>query len=223
MKALDLYCCDGGAAMGLHRAGFDEIVGIDINPHPNYPFEFIQGDALNPPVNLQGFDFIWASPKCQIHSKSTNQNKKGYSRRRGRYENQIPQTRELLKGSGKPFIIENVKLAPLRHDLVLSGAMFGLKVNRDRWFEIEGFVVDQPLALDRRNYPVYSICGDTSPKHERRRRVEQGLPQSATREEWQTVMGMPWSRSKANISEAVPPAYSEYIGREFFRTREFYK
>ena len=93
MKALDLFCGGGGAALGIQWAGF-EVVGIDHKPHPNYPGHFIQGDALNPPVNLEDFDFIWASPPCQKFSTALNHSNKS----RDNHPNLIPQTRALLNG-----------------------------------------------------------------------------------------------------------------------------
>jgi len=220
-RALDLFCCDGGAAMGLFDAGFDEIVGIDIEPHPNYPFDFIQADATNPPVDLSEFHFIWASPPCQMFTSATKTNAKKHSRRRGIYKNLIPETRILLEGSGLPFCIENVPGAPIRKDLLLCGEMFGLRVIRHRIFEVHGFRAEKlrhPHHKKHSGCYYYSICGDTAPSQERRKRILHNLNQQPTREEWQGAMCMPWSKSKKNIAEAVPPAYSKYIASEFFRT-----
>lgn len=172
MKALDLFCCDGGAAMGLHQAGFDEIVGIDIAPHPNYPFDFIQGDATNPPVDFKDFDFIWASPPCQMFSAATHINPKQHSKRRGIYRNLIPETRKLLQDSGIPFCIENVPKAPLRKDLLLCGEMFGLRVIRHRIFEICGFRAEKRRHPHHKKHSgayYFSICGDT-PHHKKGRK-----------------------------------------------------
>ena len=129
MKALDLFCCGGGASMGLHHAGF-EVVGVDIEPQPHYPFEFHQADALTYP--LDGFDLIWASPPCQDFS--------AYGRRpdhvaeRG---NLIPAMRERLQASGTHYIIENVPgaMGQLRRRVMLCGSSFGLDVRRHRLFE----------------------------------------------------------------------------------------
>ncbi len=103
MRLLDLFCGAGGAAMGYYRAGFDEIVGIDIEPQPNYPFEFILGDALDPPVDPYEFDLIHASPPCQLHSVM----------RKGRWKDRehlkmIKHTRDLLDKIDIPYVIENV-------------------------------------------------------------------------------------------------------------------
>ena len=132
-RALDLFCKAGGASMGLHRAGFD-VVGVDIEPQPNYPFTFVQADALRPPFDLGGFDFVWASPPCQDDSIGAARWKSA-----GRvYPNLIEPTRELLRGH--PFTaIENVPRAKLRRDLALTGAMFGLKTYRRRHFELSFF------------------------------------------------------------------------------------
>ena len=125
MKALDLFCGGGGAAIGLHQAGFTEIVGVDIKPHPNYPFDFVQADIHDLPVNVADFDFVWASPPCQLFSLGS----RAWKRKGANWKNHpdlIPITRETLKNH--PFTcIENVPQAPIRPDLFLWGVQFGLE------------------------------------------------------------------------------------------------
>lgn len=125
---LDLFCGAGGAAEGYHRAGFD-VVGIDINPQPRYPFRFIQGDALDVSLWPVGVDVIHASPPCQALSTQTPDKSK--------HLNLIPATRDVLVGSGLPYVIENVEGA--RRSMVdpirLCGSSFGLDVRRHRYFE----------------------------------------------------------------------------------------
>lgn len=129
--ALDLFCKAGGAAMGLYRAGF-EVIGVDIEPQPRYPFRFVQADALNPPFDLRLFDFIWASPPCQHYSVASVA-----ARANGKvYPDLVAPTRFVLAMSGVPWCMENVPGAPLRPDLVLDGTMFpSLRVIRRRVFE----------------------------------------------------------------------------------------
>ena len=117
MRLLDLFCGAGGAAMGYHRAGFDEIVGIDIVPQPNYPFTFVQGDALVPPIDLDAFDLIHASPPCQAYSIA---NRLGHMDAT-RYPRFIEPTRALL--AGRVSVIENVEGAPLVEPYTLCGSM----------------------------------------------------------------------------------------------------
>ncbi len=123
--------------MGLHRAGF-EVVGVDVSPQPEYPFEFVRADALKFPID--GFAFVWASPPCQAFT--------AYKRRTAHVRprrNLIPATRARLEAAGVPYVIENVVGAPLIDPVMLCGSMFGLDVQRHRLFETS-FDVAQPAC-----------------------------------------------------------------------------
>lgn len=213
-KALDLFCGAGGASMGLHRAGFD-VTGIDIKKQPRYPFRFIQADALKPPVDLSSFDLIWASPPCQAFTYANNRDA------RGKHVNLVPETRKLLSNSGAATCIENVPGAPIKADLVLDGTMFAnLRVIRRRHFELNFSV---PLAL---GFPTHGlVCahgwcsvtdGDNS-SHVRAARAKRGLPIRDSLQTRRDAMGVEWSMTRRELGQAIPPAYSEYIGRAFLR------
>lgn len=190
--------------MGLHRAGFD-VTGVDIEPQPNYPFQFIRADALT--FDLSGYDLICASPKCQAHTWSAKRWKK-------HFDNQIPETRRRLKESGSLYIIENVVGAPLENPVRLCGLMFGLNVIRHRIFEsnLPLFVPDHPRHLP----PITRLARDG---HAVRRSQYMtvaghgGESASYRLEDWREAMGIDWM-TKEELTQAIPPAYSELLGRQ---------
>ena len=206
-KLLDLFCGAGGAGVGYDRAGF-EVIGIDIAPQPDYPFEFHQGDALDFLAgNWREFDAIHGSPPCQASTaltKGTNQGRK--------YVQLIPETRRLMRATGLPTVIENVQGADVRRDLVLCGEMFGLGVLRHRYFEVDGFDVTPPAHKAHRGRvrgwrhgtyydgPYIAVYGDGGGK--------------GSVAEWQVAMGIDWTDDRKAIAEAIPPAYSEFVGRQ---------
>lgn len=191
-KALDLFCGAGGAAMGLYRAGFD-VVGIDHKPQPRYPFTFIQADALNPPVNLEDFDLIWASPPCQAFTTA-----------RVIYGHEHPDlltpTRSMFTETGVPWCIENVPGAPMRPDYVLCGSQFGeRRLRRHRWFEVTWNAAHLLPPCDHDDGNIVSVFGHGG-------HIYHGV------QEWREVMGIDWMK-RDELAQAIPPAYSEYIGR----------
>lgn len=217
MKLLDLFCGAGGAAMGYYRAGFTEIVGIDIKPQPRYPFPFIQADALTPPVDLSCFDAIHASPPCQFGSEATPM------WARETHENLIPATREMLKQSGQPFVIENVEnvRGHLNQALMLCGTMVGLPIWRHRYFEINPFITALTPPCVHDTSPITIHSGSYSRKLQRpilctgggdgkRANHKTHRPREAVAN-IRIAMDIPWM-TQAELSQAVPPAYTEWIG-----------
>jgi len=219
LRALDLFCCAGGAGMGLHRAGF-EVVGVDIKAQPRYPLEFRQGDALAFPMD--GFDFIWASPPCQAHTAmKTMHNAKPHL-------DLIPETRAKLIASGIPYVIENVVGAPLIDPFTLCGTMFGLGVDdadlqRHRIFETSFDIGLLPQCnhgaratigvygghVRNRKRRTIGIYGEGA--RDSRRKFDKGVP-DFTADQGREAMGIDWM-TLAELSQAIPPAYSEFIGR----------
>lgn len=206
-KALDLFCCAGGASMGLHLAGFD-VTGVDIKPQPHYPFSFVQADALRPPFDLRQFDFIWASPPCQAHtSLKTMHNAK-------EHEDLIPQTRDMLKASGVLYVIENVVGAPLRGPILLCGTMFGLgipeaELRRHRIFETGPRYWSFPHGPCRHRKRTIGVYGGGHGVSLHRH--AKGVP-CFTAAQQRAAMGIDWAPVDP-LSQAIPPAYAECIGR----------
>lgn len=190
--------------MGLHRAGFD-VTGIDINPQPRYPFHFIQDDATSPSVDLREFDLIWASPPCQRFTMAQNAAKNAHA-----HPDHIPAIRAMLRASGVPYAIENVVGAPLENPAVLCGLAFGLRVKRHRLIESSFFVMTPPCPSHHQDYFV--IFGDEV----RNRRKGDAAGRKNKIAEGRKAMGIDWM-TRGELSESIPPAYSEFIAREFLR------
>lgn len=235
LKALDLFCKAGGVSMGLHRAGLT-VVGVDIQPQPSYPFQFIQADALTFP--LEGFDFIWASPPCQGYTLMRHTGKRageGAPRL-------IEPIRARLKATGTPYVIENVVGAPLHKPLLLCGSMFGLGVRRHRLFECSFYMLEPYCAHDPEKWPV-AVWGDGRPTRQEKRREHRGpiavygdhpedsaihradddrpglTRRAATLKVAQEAMGINWMDWK-ELTQAIPPAYSQYIAEQFLAQQQ---
>lgn len=203
-KALDLFCGAGGAAMGLHRAGFD-VVGVDIKPQPRYPFPFILSDALQPPVRLEDFDLVWASPPCQASTPMSNRwrGKGGLADSR---VSLIRQTRTLLSERASHWVLENVIGAEMIAPLMLRGEMFGLATSRPRLFETT-FVVMVPQA--RKQKGAVAIYGKADGRRLFTRKDGSEL-RAWTLETGRAAMEMEWA-DEDGVREAIPPAYSQHI------------
>jgi len=183
--------------MGYHRAGFD-VVGVDIKPQPRYPFEFRQADALTFP--LGGFDAIHASPPCQFASRAT-----AWSGDRSSHPNLIPATRERLLVVGLPYVIENVQEARswLRNPIRLCGSQIGIPVQSHRYFEIR-----PPLRFSLMP-PCAHRPSDASRDHGAKQRES----------EFRDALGCEWM-TVHEARQAIPPAYTEFIGKQLIEAIE---
>lgn len=228
---LDLFCGAGGGAMGYRRAGF-EVLGVDINPQPNYPFEFIQADALEfmdrlvsggtwDWKGLRLFRAIHASPPCQLHSHGT------VAIDKSRYPNLIPPTRELLKASGLPYVIENVERAPLLDPVTLCGGCFDLKawddagelfLRRHRLFESNFDLWAASChcrSWQKLGLKLAGCYGGARRTRYEAQHIRHGgyVPPRPILDD---LMGIDWM-TEAELFQAVPPAYTEFIGQQLLQ------
>ncbi|UOQ57218.1 hypothetical protein MUN78_16435 [Leucobacter allii] len=226
---LDLFCCQGGAGMGYSRAGWD-VVGVDIDPQPKYPFPFLRMDAIEALQRLLAGEKLWfqmrglsphfgdsrsvrlpairavhTSPPCQMHTLA--QKIQG-----NEHPDLIEPTRDALNETGKLYVIENVPGAPLHDPVELCGVMFGLETYRHRLFETN-----------------WELTAPEHPQHVART-TKMGRPPQPGEfmhvvgnfsgvERGREVMGMPWA-NRDGLREAIPPAYTEQIGRQLITQLE---
>lgn len=183
-RILDLYAGAGGAARGYQQAGF-HVTGVDVRPQPRYAGdEFHQADALRFP--LDGFDAIHASPPCQHYAGVTawrgNQND---------HPDLVARTRVLLEATSLPWVMENVREAPIRGDILLCGTQFGLPIRRHRHFETNwSDLVMRP--------PCQHHPSDLAFEHKQERA-------------YADAMGCHWMTAR-EAREAIPPAYTTFLG-----------
>lgn len=223
LRVLDLFCCAGGAGMGYHRAGF-AVDGCDIADRPRYPFPIVRADALTHLADLIAtgeivrYALVHASPPCQAGCTLTvgTNASRGWGRE---HVQLIPELRTLLDATGLPYVIEQPNgKAPVRRDLVLCGESFGLGVLRHRGFELGRWSTPRPAHPRHRGYvrghrhgvyrtgPYVAAYGSGGGK--------------ATVPEMQRAMGITWTDVREELTEAIPPAFTHWIGRAFLTARQ---
>lgn len=215
---LDLYCCSGGAGAGYAAAGFI-VHGVDKAPRPRYPYTFVQADALAHLAQLvatgeiRRYSLIHSSPPCQAKAALTvgTNLSRGWG---GEHEDLVGPTRDALEAIGIPYVIEQPNgRAEIRKDVSLCGEMFGLGVLRHRNFELGGWTTARPRHPRHRGYvrgwrhgiyrdgPYVAAYGEGGGK--------------ASVPEMQTAMGITWTDVREELTEAIPPAFSAWLGRAF--------
>jgi DNA (cytosine-5)-methyltransferase 1 len=210
MKLLDLFCGAGMASDGYAQAGFTDIVGVDINPQPHYPYEFIQADALTILSSdyLEDFDVIHASPPCQMHTRAKHLRKAQGGE--SKYPDLLTPALAVFKEkwSHKTWVVENVPGAPGMEDAAIEcGSAYGLGVRRHRLFLANKPLTSSGCAHKEQGRPwgVYHVLNDSIPKG--------GRTVHTLAQGWE-VMGVdreiPWN----SLKEGFPPAYTRHVGQQ---------
>lgn len=218
MRCLDVFCGAGGCTKGYQNAGF-YVVGVDINPQPRYIGDkFYQGDALEF-ITKHGheFDLIHASPPCQAYSVTAPLSS-------GNHPDLVGSTRKALRATSTPYVIENVPGAPLENPLMLCGTMFGLRVIRHRLFETRPVIWWPPTlcqhigkatgsaAYYRRKYSGNKPCVSLSDGYQ----YVTVAGNDYVVDEGRIAMAIDWM-TKKELSQAIPPIYTEYIGKQLLK------
>lgn len=231
---VDLYCKAGGAAMGYHRAGF-EVIGVDIEAQPHFPFAFCQMDALEAltrlvlgntlgtsdgkRLRLTDITAFHASPPC----KADNQGvlcRQDVKTLRETYPRLIAPTRAALRDTSRPFVIENVPLAraQLLNPMMLCGTMFGLRVKRHRYFELHGFEIPfAPAGCDCKGRAGFTNADRGRSAFAQGARLISVAGHNFKVDDAQQAMGIAWMTGE-ELSQAVPPVYTEFIGKYLIAT-----
>lgn len=218
MKVYDFFCGVGAQSVGWARAGF-QVVGIDHEPQPDYPYAFIQADAFEFGYAHVKEDAIFiGAPPCQNYIAITHGNRaRGI---RDEHPDLIGPTRTMFAAHRRyrdyPTVIECGTGPHIRSDVRLCGEMFGLEVIRHRDFEIAGASIHQPPHVRHRGRVrgwrhgecfegyYYAVYGEGGGK--------------GSIAEWQRAMGIDWTENRKSIAEAIPPAYAQYVAERILET-----
>lgn len=219
MRILDLFCGGGGASDGYVAAGH-EVMGVDIDSQPCYPYPLVAYDALEVlamPAFIERFDAIHASPPCQPYSRAVTSSSSKWNDTKGKDEPAlIGPLRELLQATGKPYVIENVPSAPL-DGFVLCGSMFGLDISRHRIFESNVTMVP----------PAHPVCRGIARRAAERRgwdyrdmTVTGKGRRAGTSDRWSELLGINRPMRQHDLKEAIPPAYTHWIGEQLHKQQQ---
>jgi DNA (cytosine-5)-methyltransferase 1 len=211
-RLLDGFCKAGGAARGYADAGF-EIIGVDIEPQPNYPFAFIQADVLNlDPRFLAAFDAVHFSPPCQRYSDLAKRNGNGEA-----HPDLVAPVRALAQATNRPYVIENVEGAPLVDPVMLCGTMFaGLRVLRHRLFEANWPLMGRHHGKHPLVFTHDKRKGHFGKLDEMTDFVQVTGGGNCSKAAAAQAMGIDWM-TKDELNQAIPPVYTRWIGRQLIR------